>query len=273
MMNRHYKKAYMEITNVCNLDCSFCPGTTREKRFLSVKEAEELAGQIKGVCDYVYLHLMGEPLLHPQFLEIVKACQAKGLKVAITTNGVLLPRLGEGLLELHPYKISVSLHSFEANGGEDLDGYLKGVLDFARRAEKQGETILCLRLWNGGGAEEKNGMILRRIDEAFPKREGERLGSKIFLELADRFDWPGEGETEGEPRFCYGLRDQFGILCDGTVVPCCLDADGRIPLGNAFRQPLAEILEGERARNLYEGFSRGTAREELCKNCSYARRF
>ena len=88
------------------------------------------------------------------------------------------------------------------------------------------------------------------------------------------FDWPDMSAEElGENCFCYGLRDQVGVLCDGTVVPCCLDHDGDIPLGNLFERELDEILVSPRAGAIREGFSHRLAVEELCRRCGYARRF
>ena len=104
-----YKKAYLEITNVCNLSCAFCPKTSREPRFISVEEFAALIEQVQPLTDYVYLHLMGEPLLHPQLGEILSLCHRAGLKVSLTTNGTLLEKRQE-LLLCSPalYRVSVS---------------------------------------------------------------------------------------------------------------------------------------------------------------------
>ena len=93
-----YKKAYLEITNVCNLSCAFCPKTSREPRFVSVEEFAALIEQVPPLTDYVYLHLMGEPLLHPQLGQILALCHRAGLKVSLTTNGTLLAKRQELLL-------------------------------------------------------------------------------------------------------------------------------------------------------------------------------
>ena len=94
------------------------------------------------------------------------------------------------------------------------------------------------------------------------------------MEYGDKFDWPDLAAPDGgEGVFCHGLRDQLGILCDGSVVPCCLDHEGDITLGNLFTQSMEEILESPRAKAIYEGFSQRKAAEELCRKCGYARRF
>ena len=105
-------------------------------------------------------------------------------------------------------------------------------------------------------------------------RKGTRIGDRIFLEYGDKFDWPDLTAPEGSHRvFCHGLRDQIGVLCDGTVVPCCLDHEGDLALGNLHSQSMEEILASPRAKAIYDGFSRRSAPEELCRKCGYARRF
>jgi hypothetical protein len=141
-----------------------------------------------------------------------------------------------------------------------------------------------LRLWNldgdaAPGLHTRNEEILSRLGSRFPRpwKEGRRgitLAPNVFLEFGERFDWPDLSAPEGtQAGFCMGLRDQVGVLCDGTVVPCCLDHEGDIPLGNLFRQSLDEILASPRARALYDGFSRRQVTEPLCRCCGYRRRF
>ena len=143
----------------------------------------------------------------------------------------------------------------------------------------QGRKLVVYRLWNQGGAEERNAEILSAMESFFPKpwkveRKGTRIADRVYLEYGDKFDWPDlSAEDSGENVFCYGLRDQIGVLCDGTVVPCCLDHDGDIPLGNLFFESLEEILEKPRTKTMFEAFSHKKAAETLCRRCGYARRF
>lgn len=279
---RTLRKAYLEITNVCNLSCDFCPGTRRPAAFLSPEDFHTLAAKLRPHTQYLYLHLMGEPLLHPQLDAILVRAEALGFHVMLTTNGTLLGQRQNLLLSSPAVKkISVSLHSFEGNQREGLADYLTGCLSFARAAGRTGKKC-ALRLWNLGdahGGGRLNGDILSALEEAFPPpwtegRRGTTLAPNIFLEWGDRFDWPDLSAGDGQaPTFCYGLRDQAGVLVDGTVVPCCLDHEGDIPLGNLFQSSLEEILDSPRARAIYDGFSQGQAREPLCQTCGFARRF
>lgn len=279
------KKAYLEITNVCNLFCDFCPGTRRPKGFLTPEGFSVLAGRLRPHTRYLYLHLMGEPLLHPALDELLALAGQMEFRVMITTNGTLLGERGALLLDSPAVeKISISVHSFEGNGGgSGLEEYLNGCLAFARQAAEKGKRC-ALRLWNQDSADVsgmncRNGEVLVRLERAFPGpwkrgRRGTTLAPNIFLEEGERFQWPDlTAPEESGRRFCYGLRDQVGVLWDGTVVPCCLDHEGDIPLGNLYEQELEEILDSPRATAIYTGFSQGEAREELCRRCAFTRRF
>ena len=273
------RKAYLEITNVCNLSCSFCPGTRREPRFLSGEEFRVLSGRLRPYTDYLYFHLMGEPLLHPALGTLLDLAGEQGFRVILTSNGTLLPEKGEVLLASGAvHKVNLSLQSFAANKGGTLTDYVGACAAFAKEAGARGK-LCVLRLWNRGGLDGLNGEIQDALRGVFPapwteSRGSLRLADRVWLEPGDRFDWPDAALPElGERCFCYGLRDQVGVLCDGTVVPCCLDHEGEIALGNLFDQELDEILNSPRARAIYEGFSQRKAVEPLCRRCGYARRF
>ncbi len=274
-----FKKIYVEISNLCNLHCAFCPGTKRPPRRMTSEEFRFLAPKLRPYTDFLYFHLMGEPLCHPQLKEFLDIANKHGFRVIITTNGTLLARQQELLLSspaLH--KVNISLHAFEANDlAVPFDRYLADCFAFGQATK--GEKLVVYRLWNQGGADKRNEEILKKLHTAFPEpwiaqRQGTQLANRIFLEYGDKFDWPDlQAEDGGKQVFCYGLRDQLGILCDGTVVPCCLDHEGDLALGNLFRQELSDILESPRAKAIYDGFSRKEAAEDLCRRCGYARRF
>lgn len=274
-----FRKIYLEIGNVCNLRCSFCPGTRREPHLLSPEEFHILASKVREYTEYLYFHLMGEPLLHPELAAFLDESERLAFKVMITTNGTLLPKKGKLLLDAPAvHKVNLSLQSYEANTSGELESYLRGCTDFVKEAASRG--ILCeFRLWNQGGLNARNQEILAFLHRAFREpwresRNGQKLAQRVWLDPGERFDWPDlELNKVQETGFCYGLRDQIGVLCDGTVVPCCLDHEGDIPLGNLFQQELRDILESPRARAIYEGFSARKVVEPLCKRCGYATRF
>ena len=271
------KKAYLEISNICNMSCSFCHGTRRPPRMMSIDEFTHAAKQVRPYCEYLYFHLLGEPLLHPELPQFFDIAHSLGFKVIITTNGTLLDKCAELLFEAPSlYKVSISLHSFESNDMKiELSDYLRRCFDFASLASERG-VICVMRLWNRGGEDKKNAEILSLMHKYFSRpwsesRSGYRIDERLYLEWGERFEWPDmNAEDMGGNISCWGLRDQIGILSDGTVVPCCLDGEGDIALGNIFDTPLSEILLSDRAVDLKRSFERRRVTEPLCLRCGYA---
>lgn len=283
---KQFAKIYTEITNVCNLDCSFCHGTKRSAGFISVDDFALYAQKIAPYTDHVYLHVMGEPLLHPELGELIDVAADKGLKVSITTNGTLIKERLPLLLQKADklYKISISLHSFEANAGVDIEKYLDECISSAKALGEAG-VISVLRLWNLEGLSDtapenaENGGILIRLKDSFPdkwqeNRSGQKIGKSVYLEWGERFDWPDMTAADyGEHGFCYAMKDHVAVLCDGSVVPCCLDADGIMTLGSLKEQTLDEILSSEKAKLIAHGFANNTLVHPLCRHCGFARKF
>lgn len=276
---KRFQKVYLEISNVCNLSCRFCPGTKRAPKVMTQEELSTLLPKLRPWTDFLYFHLMGEPLCHPHLPGFLEAAGNQGFKVILTTNGTLLEKQKENLLHAQAlHKVNISLHAFEANDlAVPFDVYLQRCFAFGKAAE--GKKLVVYRLWNQGGADQRNNEILSALEACFPKpwiqeRKGIRIGTRVYLEYGDKFDWPDySAEDQGQQVFCYGLRDQIGVLCDGTVVPCCLDHDGDLALGNLFDSDLEKILQSDRATAIYNGFQKHIAAEELCRKCGYARRF
>ncbi len=285
---KKFSRIYIEITNNCNLSCSFCAGNARVPRFMTAAEFSALCAQAVPFTDYIYLHVLGEPLLHPQLGDFLAIAQDFSLKVNVTTNGTLLKKQQELLLCAPALrKVGISLHSLETPDEAVRTQYLRDVASFALAATAAGK--LCeLRLWNLGVDDIDNTDLFTPLcaylglDEAArtaAQKEIETTGSitlrpRLFLGKAERFQWPSlHAPLTNCPVFCHALRNHCAILCDGTLVPCCLDSRGDIALGNVFDTPLATLLSTPRAQAIYDGFSNRTPHEELCKRCGYATRF
>ena len=276
-------RVYIEITNRCNLTCDFCHGTKRPLGTMPPEDFRRIAEKLRGETSYLYLHVLGEPLLHPQLKELLAIAGELGFRVCLVTNGTLLHKRREELLAAKSlHKFSVSLHSFEGNGGAgDLPAYLQQVWEVCLPLSERG--VLCaLRLWNEGTAPRLNGAVeaflsqrIGRDVESLPRdaRGNRTLRPNLFLERAERFGWPDLNAPESGANFCHGFTRQLAVLWDGTVTPCCLDSEGDIPLGNLLSQPLEEILQGKRAAAMAAGFAARKPTEELCRRCGYARRF
>ena len=273
-----HSRVYVEITNICNMRCSFCHGHSRAPRRMTREEFSHVLQQLKGQTEYVYYHLMGEPLTHPELPEFLRMAKERGFRSVITTNGTLLHKRGAELLAVGLHKISISLHSFEEDDEASYKVYLQRVAEFADTAAKAG-TVVVFRLWNKGCDEGRNDIALKYLQAHIPGQwaentRGFRIREKFYLEWGDRFQWPDkEAPFQSDRVFCYGMRDHFGILCDGSVVPCCLDSDGAVTLGNIFREDIRDILTSPRAQAIAKGFERRCATEELCRRCAYAQRF
>ncbi len=272
-----FSKVYLEITNVCNLSCSFCVGTTRKKHFMTTDEFEFLAKSIKPHTNFLYFHLMGEPTLHPELEKLLKIAENLGFKVIITTNGTLLKKVHEVLLNSDAlFKVSISLHSFEANSGVNEDSYFNSCFDFADKSSEKG-IITVFRLWNDGGKNTLNTKIIDKLKIRFSgewvkNTKGIRIRKKLFIENGEKFEWPMYAENQAENIVCYGLKDHIGVLCDGTVVPCCLDYNGNLSLGNLFTDTLDNILASPKAVNFKNMLEQGKAPCEMCKRCGFVQK-
>ncbi len=283
---RIIKKAYIEITNNCNLNCTFCPGTSRPGVFMTADGFKKILDELIGKVRCLYFHVMGEPLLHPRLGLFLDMAHDAGFPVNLTTNGTRLGIEGDMLLSKPALRqVNISLHSL----GDDSAArrHLEDIIAFAGNARRAGGVYVSYRLWNmqAGGGNPCYDWIADRLaaeyrvarvdlDKLGGKGRGVKLGDGVYLNNSLPFQWPDIMLPEiGKNGFCMGLRDQIGILCDGTVVPCCLDGGGVMPLGNIFSQPLGEILSSPRAEAIYQGFSNRKAVEELCRKCGYRQRF
>lgn len=273
-----YSRVYVEITDICNMSCSFCHGTGRPPRMMSMEELCRVAESLLPLTDYIYFHVMGEPLTHPLLPEFIRYATSLGFKCAVTTNGTLIDRRGRELIDAGVYKVNLSVHSFEDGDDKSYMSYLHSLCDFADEASLAG-VLTVLRLWNRGHDGGRNDRTLKVLTERLSGEwkwgaRGARIRHKLHLEYGERFEWPDIGLEEADPCvFCYGLSDHFGILSDGSVIPCCLDSDGVITLGNIFETPIEKILSSERAEAIRRGFAARCAPEPLCQRCGYARRF
>ena len=284
------KKVYVEITNVCNLNCDFCPKTARKPQFLSLDELEQIFSKISGFSNNVFFHVMGEPLLHPSLDKFLDLAYEKGMNVNITTNGTLLgdEKVVDALVNAKSLKkINISLHSFDANKENIFKhDYYKNIFEFLDIVEEKTKIQVSLRLWDINNNKDKKNKqeLLRRLEERYNlnfsiveelnNTKGLKLKDRTYLNQAEKFEWPSlECDIISDSGFCYGLRNQIAILVNGDVVPCCLDGQGIMVLGNIFDNSLEDIIKSDRAKKIYNGFSKRVAVEEMCKRCGYKERF
>ncbi len=262
-----YKKIYIEITNNCNLKCPFCTHNKRKNAFMDIKDYEKVLEHIKGYTKYVYLHVLGEPLLHPAINEIIKLTHDAGVNLNITTNGYLIDKIKEN----HDIRqVNISLQSYD--GTIPLNDYLDKIFEVINSLKK--DTYFNLRLWV---STPKTREILDKINMYYnknisfnDKNDSIKLEDNVYLTFHKEFTWPSlNAERKYLKGTCYALRDHIGILVDGTIVPCCLDADGIINLGNIFKDDLGDIISQKRHHDMLQGFKDHKRIEPLCQTCHF----
>lgn len=285
-----YKRIHIEISNICNVQCSFCPIVERPKDIMSCSEFQDVLRQANPLSEDICLHLMGEPLAHPDFEQLLKISNEHKASLQITTNGLLIKRYGEFLRTDDTVRqINFSLQAFKDNfPNRPIGEYLDPIVQYTKEAfEKCPDQYINYRLWNHGAESfEENEEIInylemalnfklkREVDPGHIKSKKVFKDKRLYFHFDSRFDWPSPhfpiSSKEGT---CQGLRNHFGIHADGTVVPCCLDKEAVIDLGNVFSKPLAEILSSPRATAIKNGFEEGRLVEDLCQRCTYIKRF
>lgn len=278
---KKFKKIYIEITNRCNLNCSFCSINKKEKKEMNLEEFEHVLKNIDKYTDYIYLHVKGEPLLHTNFYEILKLCKKYNKQVNITTNGSLLKYKTNDIIKLNVVRqINISLQSLTS------DNYLIDILDSVKKLLDNTNIQIVLRFW----ALENNSFtkleeeIINKIITYFNLNKdiknnivneyNIKLLDRLYLNKEENFIWPDlENNYYEEKGTCYGTRTHLGILSDGTVIPCCLDSDGIVNLGNIFNDSFGDIINSDKFKNIVTSFQNNKACEELCKHCSFKEKF
>ena len=297
---------YIEITDACNLRCSFCPssdcrdeaGSGKPHTFMSSTLFRQcIAGAVDAGIENVYLHVLGEPTLHPGFALFLKEIETAGLSLTLVTNGTTVARTARHILDCPAVRqVNFSTHAYAELPPDEARGHLENVLDFCRMAlAARPDMYINLRLWNIGAATagDWNEFAISRINETFntqvapgnfcSRHKSFPIAGKLYLHEDSRFEWPKLDESTGNALqtkderstagTCHALDTHVAILHDGRVVACCLDYSGQITLGNIADQNLAEILGSPLARKLREGFEKHELRHPFCQSCPYCKRF
>jgi len=286
----HFYRVHVEITNICGLACSFCPPKIQPSKIMPIAFFEKVLKELHGCTKELSFHVMGDPFILSNLGTYIELAHKKGFAVALTTSGYYLKKT-PFKITFHPAvrQINISLNSYNKNSlSLSFDDYMDSVLALcAEKLANYPKPFINLRLWNFDetcSEAEFNTMLLKRLSAFFniplkadviykERPKSLRLASKIMLNFDSYFEWPSLNSPYVSDGSCYGLRSHIGILVDGTVVPCCLDSDGVIALGNLQDTLLSEILGSGRAQMIREGFLQKKAVEELCQKCSYKERF
>ena len=263
-----YKKIYLEITNNCNLKCDFCIKNNRPNKFMNENEFKTILNKLKGYTNYLYFHILGEPLLHPKINEFIDIA-SEYFKINITTNGYLIDRIKDNK---NIRQVNISLHSFNEIYGTSIEEYMNNIFDTVDKL--MSNTYISFRFWLKS---KYSNDILDMINKKYNVnldmetiKNNTTITKNIFISINEEFIWPDlNNDYYNETGTCYALKDHIGILVDGTIVPCCLDSKGIINLGNIFKDNLNDIIKSERYMNMLKGFKNNKKIERLCKKCKY----
>ncbi len=285
-----FQKIYLEISNICNLQCTFCPVVERDKQVMEENSLREYLRKIKSFSERVCFHVMGEPLGHKEFPHFVKIAEELDIPLEITTNGTLLNEETQAAL-LNPaiVQVNFSVQSFFDNFPKsDPKTYIQKVIRFATTAlELRPDLYVNFRLWNLDSTELndcRNEEFLKTLEQHFETRinrtvdpgfkKSKKLKGRIYVHFDSRFEWPNENNAIRTSKgTCHGTRSHIAVHANGTVVPCCLDKEAKIPLGSLNTQTLEEILNSDRYLKMKRGFENNQLVEEFCQKCTYIQRF
>ncbi len=285
-----FYRIYIEITNVCGLSCSFCPTKELPNKEMDLDFFESVIQQAKEYTKEIVCHVVGDPLTQSNLHEYLDIIHKYGLKAMLTTSGYFLKKHSYDTL-FHPCvkQINISLNSFNKNDTSlTFEQYIKPVLALCEaKLLREEELFINLRVWNLDmimSERSFNDTLFEKLSSAFDtslsldtiykeRPKSIRLASKVLVHFDNYFEWPSlNNKTYGDGT-CQGLQSHIAILASGKVVPCCLDCDGIIELGDLHEKSLKEIVGSKRASVMLNGFKEGRAVEELCQKCSYKDRF
>lgn len=261
-MKKRFKKIYLEITNICNLKCNFCPGNKRPKEEMTLENFRIILEKLENYTDNLYFHLMGEPLVHSKINELIDAASLK-YQVNITTNGYLIKKIENNK---NIRRINISLQAIKSD--EEIDNYLKNIFETVDKLHNQG-TIVVYRLWNEQASSSK---IIEKLEKYYKinLNGNTKIQDRIYLDREIPFIWPDlNNNYYNEEGSCMGLRSHIGILVNGDIVPCCLDYNGTITLGNILNNDIDTILKDKRVQNMQENFLNNKKCEEFCRHCNF----
>ena len=274
-----YKRIYIEITNICNLNCAFCPKNKRDKKYMSVNDFKSIINKIKDETKHIYLHVMGEPLLHPEFEAILESINNTNIEVNLTTNGIFLDKQINIINNSKQIrKVAVSVQALEESNVTDYKEILKNILNTLDNIRD--DIILEYRFWNHNKtikAKDMTNIILEHYNtkKHYPTSLTDnkyhnkiKLKHNTYIMYGETFTWPINSNVEHQGH-CQALKNQLAILVDGSVVPCCLDNEGKMVIGNIFESSLEEIKNSKFYNELLTNFRNNKRITQLCKQCSF----
>lgn len=264
-----FKKVYIEICNGCNLNCDFCIKNSRQVKYIKRDEYEYIINKIAGYTKEIYLHVLGEPLMHKDINYFIDYANNMGILVNITTNGYLINKIKDNK---NIHRLNISMHSFNSRYGIVIDEYIDNV--FYVIDNLRDKTFVSLRLWV---KTENTKKILEYINKRYGTKilkidnnKKIKISNNLIIDSFHEFIWPDINNSYyNENGRCNGLIDHFGILSTGEIIPCCLDSKGIINLGNIYQDNLEDVFNSKLVKEMREGFLNNKKCQELCRHCGF----
>jgi len=281
-----FNKIYIELTNVCGLECDFCPTKILQNKTISLDKFEDILKQVKFYTNVITFHVFGDPLVLKNLSSYLDLSLKYNLKVELVTTGYYLSNFSiDTFLHDAIKQINFSINSFNKNDMKiSLEEYLKPMIEISKQKIIQNKNMFInFRLWNLDNKNSEDDFNLKVYDilqnnfnislNNIDTSKSIRLDNKVLIDFDEYFVWPSLSSTHYSNSTCYGLKSHFAILASLKVVPCCLDSYGCITLGDLNNETLSTILNNKRTLNIIKGFKNNIAVEELCQKCEFKDRF
>ena len=253
----------IEPTNTCNLRCSFCfvtEGMTRDEGFMDLDLFKKIIDDTPTL-EHLCMHNWGEPLLHKDIFKMFDYAHQAGVNyIVMNTNGTLLnekmiSQIIESPLNIIRFSIDGSPETFKKIRGVELDKIEANILRLKEVKEDQRPELSM-------------GVVFT-VEEETQQDTDEYI--KHWETIVDH--------VRTQPKLIQSPRKEpcpepFGkdygklvVLWDGTVIPCCVDYNASLKLGNAKMELVSDLWKNEEIKTLRYQHEKGNY-PKVCANCN-----
>ncbi|OGP52156.1 MAG: hypothetical protein A2Y79_12760 [Deltaproteobacteria bacterium RBG_13_43_22] len=278
-------RIWIELTDHCNLKCPLCPNQNipkEKKGFISTALFKEIVDQIKGEVHDLYLFHRGEPLLHPQLIELIHYAQSRGLPCRIHTNGTMLSdSLSKQILTSGLEVLSFSFDDSEAAHYEKnrfpakFEQTLGNIKHFLQ-LKKEGQYRKPVTVLQTMGIKNKHSTpAWKQFISSLKSLELNRVVFRRPHNWGGAISFPSESLLEpNRPLFaCTFPWYALVVYWDGTVGPCPQDFFARMIVGDLQKNTIVEIWNNPEMQGLREKIrNREYHLLEICRQCDRPRR-
>jgi radical SAM protein with 4Fe4S-binding SPASM domain len=278
----------IELSTCCNLTCPECvtgsDNLTRRNGFMEPALAAKLASEISGSTISAWLYWQGEPMMHPQFFEIVSLfC---GMNPVISTNGHFLDctncqRLATSGLK----KIIISYDGMTPETyriyrrGGDHAAVKQGIIRLTETFKRYATPPVVELQFLLGRHNEHEVAVAARFARSVNARFSVKSMQVLNPERAEK--WipvrsnrarykleAGRVSVARAPeRGCLRMWTSAVVTVDGDVVPCCFDKNAVHVMGNIKDNTFSEIWHGDTYRSFRKQVLSRRSSVDICRDC------